>query len=105
MLVFFCTAIIFWHGRCHLMDRHSIHQQLLLSGEKERLKDYLRVQLNDSGWARQIYRKIMDIIAREGQENVTVESISSQILNEAQDLVPEHIRLDIYNQIQVFLSK
>ncbi|KAI9178849.1 Transcription and mRNA export factor eny2 [Blastocladiella emersonii ATCC 22665] len=81
------------------MDHQAVYQKLVVSGQREQVKDFLREQLAESGWRDQVRLKIKEVIDREGIDRVTVDSIMAQVLPVAQEMVPDTTRQQLYNRI------
>ncbi|KAJ1509972.1 Transcription and mRNA export factor eny2 [Coelomomyces lativittatus] len=87
------------------MDLKTLHEKLMVTGEKERLKEQLRLKLVECGWTKHVTKKLNDLIQEQGLDQVTAESLAKDVLPEALVKVPKHIRQDFYQRIQSFLDQ
>ncbi|KAJ3371136.1 Transcription and mRNA export factor eny2 [Allomyces arbusculus] len=86
------------------MDRQSLYQKLMASGERDLVKEQLRAQLAECGWRDQVRAKIREAIERDGIDKVSVESLVHQIVPAAQELVPDRVRQDLCQRVQAALG-
>eukprot|EP00911_Craspedida_sp_UC1_P000693 UC1_evm1s529 len=59
--------------------RAAINQQLVESGEKERLKELLRQKLVECGWRDKLKAHCKEVVKQRGLEQITVEELVAQI--------------------------
>ena len=59
--------------------RTSINHKLVESGEKERLKDHLRMRLIECGWRDQLKLHAKDIVRDRGLERIKLEELVKEI--------------------------
>ena len=85
--------------------RNSINQQLVETGEREKLKELLRVRLSECGWRDQLKQHCKDIIKQRGLEHVTVDDLVQEITPQARQLVPDSVKKELLQRIRTFLAK
>ena len=85
--------------------RNSINQQLVETGEREKLKELLRVRLSECGWRDQLKQHCKDIIKQRGLEHVTVDDLVKEITPQARQLVPDSVKKELLHRIRTFLAK
>eukprot|EP00055_Hartaetosiga_balthica_P003249 m.7113 g.7113 ORF g.7113 m.7113 type:complete len:99 (-) comp2709_c0_seq1:168-464(-) len=83
--------------------RASINQQLIESGDKERIKASLRQTLQRGEWRDQIRAIARQKI--EENSDMSVEDLVAAITPEARQKVPQQVRDDLLNQIRASLQK
>lgn len=84
--------------------RAAINQQLIESGEKERLKELLRQRLVESGWRDQLKAECKKIVQEKGVDKITVEELVSQITPKGRSLVPDAVKKELLQKIRAFLA-
>ena len=80
--------------------RAQIHHKLIESGEKERLKDHLRMRLIECGWRDQLKVHAKDIVRERGLERVKLEDLVKEITSlddqaKAADNIAQQCEADI----------
>eukprot|EP00035_Acanthoeca_spectabilis_P020252 m.431867 g.431867 ORF g.431867 m.431867 type:complete len:106 (-) comp17361_c0_seq1:194-511(-) len=85
--------------------RAAINQQLIESGEKERLKELLRQRLIDSGWRDQLKAECKKVVNEQGVESITVEELVTQITPKGRALVPDGVKKELLQRIRGFLAE
>ncbi|KAL9642847.1 hypothetical protein ABK040_015818 [Willaertia magna] len=86
-------------------EENVIYQRLIASGEKERLKELLRERLEQEGWKEQMKNKIKDVMQETSLSELSTNSLVQHLTPQARTLIPEHVRLEIVQQIHQFLQK
>eukprot|EP00455_Lapot_gusevi_P014567 TRINITY_DN1728_c0_g2_i1.p1 TRINITY_DN1728_c0_g2~~TRINITY_DN1728_c0_g2_i1.p1 ORF type:complete len:103 (-),score=20.60 TRINITY_DN1728_c0_g2_i1:98-406(-) len=84
--------------------RASINQKLVETGEKERLKDYLRARLIECGWRDQLKAHCKEVIKSKGLEKITVEELVQDVTPHGRATVPQNIKVELTQKIREFLS-
>eukprot|EP00009_Paramoeba_aestuarina_P013858 CAMPEP_0201536574 /NCGR_PEP_ID=MMETSP0161_2-20130828/62223_1 /ASSEMBLY_ACC=CAM_ASM_000251 /TAXON_ID=180227 /ORGANISM="Neoparamoeba aestuarina, Strain SoJaBio B1-5/56/2" /LENGTH=96 /DNA_ID=CAMNT_0047942353 /DNA_START=143 /DNA_END=430 /DNA_ORIENTATION=- len=84
--------------------RASIHNQLVESGEKERLKEMLRSKLVECGWRNDVRERCKEIISEKGAENIKADELINEITNEGRKMVPAAVKAELLQEIRQFLS-
>ena len=85
--------------------RASINQQLVETGEREKLKELLRLRLAECGWRDQLKQQCKDIIKKKGLEHVTLDDLVQEITPQARQLVPDSVKKELLHKIRTFLAK
>ncbi|RMX68173.1 hypothetical protein DD238_007811 [Peronospora effusa] len=108
---------------CQQMDEEvkmRIGKRFVQSGEKEKLKEFLRLKLVECGWcdamkqhmqrssslvggildiSREHFEKLIVVIRKKGIDHVTVEDLVEEITLEGRALVPEDVKNEILEKI------
>ncbi|KAF2076897.1 hypothetical protein CYY_001800 [Polysphondylium violaceum] len=87
----------------HIKLRSTIHQRLIESGEKERLKILLKNKLVEGGWRDDIKSYCRDYIKNNNNENLKIEELISQVTPIAKKKVPAQVKQDLVKRIRKFL--
>ena len=85
--------------------RAQIHHKLIESGEKERLKDHLRMRLIECGWRDQLKVHAKDIVRERGLERVKLEDLVKEITSKGRTLVPDSVKRELLIKIKDFLAQ
>eukprot|EP01095_Lingulamoeba_sp_RSL-Kostka_P012775 TRINITY_DN5101_c0_g7_i1.p1 TRINITY_DN5101_c0_g7~~TRINITY_DN5101_c0_g7_i1.p1 ORF type:complete len:112 (-),score=40.31 TRINITY_DN5101_c0_g7_i1:215-550(-) len=84
--------------------RAAINQRLIESGEKERLKEFLRNKLVETGWKDQMKTHCREVIKRKGLDNVTAEELVQEITPIAESQIPESVTEELKKKLRDFLT-
>lgn len=84
--------------------RASIHHKLVESGEKERLKDHLRMRLIECGWKDQLKLHAKDVVRERGLERIKLEELTKEITLKGRTLVPDSVKRELLVKIKEFLA-
>lgn len=84
--------------------RAAINQQLVETGEKERLKEMLRQKLIESGWRDQLKAHCKEVVKAKGVEQITVQELVAEITPKGRALVPDSVKKELLQQIKTFLA-
>ena len=105
------------------VERTTIEQRLVETGEKERLKEHLRNRLIESGWREELKLEakqvrtmlgvlfstsasvISQVVDKKGLNNVTLEDLVKDITPKGRASVPDAVKKELLVKIQDFLSK
>ncbi|CAI5737610.1 unnamed protein product [Hyaloperonospora brassicae] len=82
-----------------------LSERLVQSGEKERLKELLRLQLVECGWHEDMKQFCKAVIRNRGIECVTVEDLIEEIVPRARAAVPEEVKSETLEKIKAFLAR
>eukprot|EP01135_Chromosphaera_perkinsii_P011833 Nk52_evm24s2506 gene=Nk52_evmTU24s2506 len=85
--------------------RQEIHQKLVESGEKERLKELLRTKLIECGWRDDLKSYCKEVVKSKGLDHVTVDELITEITPRARATVPEHVKNELLQRIRKFLAQ
>nr|CAB3242745.1 E(Y)2 transcription and mRNA export factor ENY2 [Phallusia mammillata] len=85
--------------------RAAINQQLVETGEREKLKELLRMRLSECGWRDQLKQICKEIVRERGLEHVTVDDLIQEITPQARQLVPDSIKKELLHRIRTFLAQ
>lgn len=66
--------------------RILINQKLTESGEREKLKDFLRTKLIECGWREEMKTHCKEVIKQKGADNIKAEDIISEIIPKGRGL-------------------
>ncbi|GAM22647.1 hypothetical protein SAMD00019534_058220, partial [Acytostelium subglobosum LB1] len=88
----------------HIKLRSTIHQKLIESGEKERLKILLRNKLVEAGWRDEVKAHCREYIKNNGGENLTIEELIQHITPVAKKKSPPQVKQDLVKRIRKFLG-
>ena len=82
-----------------------IEKKLEESGDKEKLEEYLRQKLIESGWKDELKKKCITIIRNKGLDKINLEELVTELLPHGRSLVRQEIKEDLLNQIKGKLEK
>jgi enhancer of yellow 2 transcription factor len=82
-----------------------IHQRLLESGEKDRLREHLRARLVDCGWRDQVKLEAKRIVRERGLERVHLEDIVAEITPRGRSTVPDEVKRELLTKIKEYLAQ
>ncbi|XP_029360649.1 transcription and mRNA export factor ENY2 [Echeneis naucrates] len=85
--------------------RATINQRLTEKGERERLKELLRVKLTECGWKDQMKAHCKEVIKDKGLEHITVEDLVVEITPKGRALVPDSVKKELLQRIRAFLAQ
>ncbi|XP_078481435.1 transcription and mRNA export factor ENY2 [Ciona intestinalis] len=85
--------------------RSAINQQLVETGEREKLKELLRVRLAECGWRDQLKQLCKEIVRERGLEHVSVDDLVQDITPKARQLVPDTVKKELLQKIRNFLAQ
>ena len=81
-----------------------IHQRLLESGEKDRLREHLRARLIDCGWRDQIRLEAKRIVRERGLERVTLKDIVAEVTPLGREAVPDEVKRELLTKLKEYLA-
>ncbi|TPX56620.1 hypothetical protein PhCBS80983_g04402 [Powellomyces hirtus] len=81
-----------------------IDQKLIRSGEKDRLKEYLRQRLIDCGWRDQMKAYAKDIVMSRPHESMNVEDIVQEVSGKGRAVVPDSVKADLLLRVRKILQ-
>ncbi|KAH7491303.1 hypothetical protein PRIC1_014192 [Phytophthora ramorum] len=82
-----------------------ISERLVQSGEKERLKELLRLKLVECGWRDEMKLHCKEVIRNKGIDQVTVEDLVEEITPKGRATVPEDVKNDLLEKIKAFIEE
>ena len=85
--------------------RATIHQKLIDTGEKDRLKNLLRAKLEECGWRDELKSYCKEVIKNKGLEKITVEELVAEITPRGRATVPAAIKAELLQRIRKFLTQ
>ncbi|XP_003390505.1 PREDICTED: transcription and mRNA export factor ENY2-like [Amphimedon queenslandica] len=88
-----------------LQKKNQINQKFEETGEKERLKELLRMRLRESGWRDKLREHGKVIIDKRGLNNVTVDSLVEEMTPKARELVPDYVKKELLQHIREYIEK
>jgi len=80
------------------------NQRLIESGERDRLVQLLRTRLLECGWRDQIVKECKDIVRDSGVDNITLDSLITQVTPNARSSVPDSVKRELLQRIKTSLS-
>ncbi|EKU21198.1 enhancer of yellow 2 transcription factor-like protein [Nannochloropsis gaditana CCMP526] len=82
----------------------AILQQLIESGEKDRIKALLRERLQEWGWQDQVKEFCKEVMRIKGTESVTLDELVEQVLSKARAAVPDSVKVEALKEVRAFLE-
>ncbi|XP_062038671.1 transcription and mRNA export factor ENY2-like [Lepus europaeus] len=82
--------------------RAAINQKLIETGERERLKEVLRVKC---GWKGQLKAHWKEVIKEKGLEHVTVDDLEAEVAPKGRALVPDGVKKELLRRRRTFLTQ
>ncbi|TFJ84908.1 hypothetical protein NSK_003940 [Nannochloropsis salina CCMP1776] len=82
----------------------AILQQLIESGEKDRIKALLRERLQEWGWQDQVKEFCKEVMRIKGTESVTLDELVAQVLSKARAAVPDSVKVEALKEVRAFLE-
>ncbi|XP_051167100.1 transcription and mRNA export factor ENY2 [Leptopilina boulardi] len=79
--------------------KSAAHQKLVMSGDRDGLKELLRRRLVECGWRDQVKIICKDIIKENGQD-VTYDSLLGSVTPKARSLVPDTVKKELLQKIK-----
>ncbi|EKX54226.1 hypothetical protein GUITHDRAFT_91818, partial [Guillardia theta CCMP2712] len=84
--------------------RASVNQKLEDSGEKERLKEFLRQRLVESGWRDDLKEYCKEVIKDKYREDLSVDELVSEITPRGYATIPDEVKAELLERIRKFLA-
>jgi hypothetical protein len=86
--------------------KKRIEEELVRSGEKERLQILFRNKLSESEWSIQMQKKCEELIRlKGGPQKVSPDLLAQELFSTAKESIPSQIQHDIVNQLKDFVDK
>mmetsp|Transcript_4811 Transcript_4811/g.8459 ORF Transcript_4811/g.8459 Transcript_4811/m.8459 type:complete len:156 (-) Transcript_4811:43-510(-) len=86
--------------------RTELMRRLEESGEKDRIKQALRVKLSECGWQDEMKDISKETIrSRGGVSKITVDELVSELLPRARASVPENVKSDLLGNVRDFARR
>ena len=76
-----------------------------MSGEKERLKDHLRMRLIECGWRDKLKLHAKEVVREKGLERIKLEELVKEITNKGRAEVPDSVKRELLMKIKDFLAQ
>lgn len=83
----------------------AIEQKLTQSGEKNRLKEYVRESLKKCGYSDDIRNYCRNIIRSRPLEDTTITGLVDEVRPHAKLTIPDAIKDDLLNKIKHFIEE
>lgn len=83
----------------------AIHARLVQSGEKDKLKEHLKVRLIECGWRDQLKIRAKEVIKTEGLERIKLEDLIREITPAGRASVPDSVKRELLVKIKDFLAQ
>jgi hypothetical protein len=81
-----------------------LETKLRESGEEQRLEEYLRHKLIDSGWKDELKNHCKEMIRKKGLEKVTVEELVEELTIKGRNTVPMKVKEDLLARIKTYFE-
>ena len=85
--------------------RTSINHKLVESGEKERLKDHLRMRLIECGWRDKLKLHAKEVVREKGLERIKLEELVKETTKKGRAEVPDSVKRELLMKIKDFLAQ
>ncbi|KAI7898109.1 enhancer of yellow 2 transcription factor-like protein B-like protein [Cokeromyces recurvatus] len=85
-------------------SRTAINKLFVESGEKERLLQFLRTRLIESGWNGNLDAYTRDVIRNKNLEKTTLEELEKEVGDYGRAIIKESVKKDVLEQIKKFLD-
>lgn len=79
-------------------------RKMMETGERDRLKEFLRDKLIQSGWRDNLKEHCKVVIKKRGLEKVTVEQLVEEITPHGRSQIPDDVRAELLTRIRSFLQ-
>ncbi|KAF0979614.1 hypothetical protein FDP41_001282 [Naegleria fowleri] len=86
-------------------EENIIYEKLKNSGELERLKELLKTRLHQNGWNDIISSAFRESMEERELAELSVPSIVHDLLPIARSKIPDSVKYEVVQQIQLFLEK
>ncbi|KAJ3281690.1 Transcription and mRNA export factor eny2 [Borealophlyctis nickersoniae] len=83
--------------------RTVIDQKLVKTGEKDKLKEYLRHRLVECGWRDNMKAYCKELLLSKGLEQYTMDDLIKEVTPRGRAMVPDEVRADLLARIRKFL--
>mmetsp|Transcript_108065 Transcript_108065/g.149329 ORF Transcript_108065/g.149329 Transcript_108065/m.149329 type:complete len:114 (-) Transcript_108065:36-377(-) len=84
------------------LDFGVLSKKLDETGEKEKLKEYIKQTLAESGWREEMKKHCVEHIQNKGVEKVTLEDITAEIAPRGRATLPDNLKTDLLNKLRAF---
>eukprot|EP00931_Biecheleriopsis_adriatica_P087485 TRINITY_DN61948_c0_g1_i1.p2 TRINITY_DN61948_c0_g1~~TRINITY_DN61948_c0_g1_i1.p2 ORF type:complete len:108 (+),score=38.08 TRINITY_DN61948_c0_g1_i1:73-396(+) len=88
-----------------VLEQNMLDKKLQESGERERLKQYIITHLSECGWREELKKRCVEFIQNKGVEKVTIEEITADIAPRGRALLPEELKVEVFNRLRTFAQK
>jgi enhancer of yellow 2 transcription factor len=80
-----------------MSDEHqkNLMKHIILTGEKDRTKDWAREQLLECGWRQHILSLCTEIVKNRGLDTITMDDMIEEVLPRARAAIPAEIKTAI----------
>ncbi|XP_012260338.1 transcription and mRNA export factor ENY2 [Athalia rosae] len=78
------------------------HQRLVMVGDRDVLKELLRLRLVECGWRDQVKIICKDLIKENGQD-ISYDTLLSTVTSRARSLVPDSVKKELLQKIKTQL--
>ena len=87
------------------VKKSLIEKKLEESGEKEKLEEYLRQKLIESGWKDELKAHCIEIIRTKGLDKINLEDLVEELLPKGRSLVPTNVKEELLSKIKTNLEQ
>ncbi|KAI8893615.1 transcription factor e(y)2-domain-containing protein [Globomyces pollinis-pini] len=84
--------------------RPIIENKLIKTGEKDRLREYLRQRLIECGWKEELKIYCREVIQTKGLDHVTIDDLVKEITPKGKAMVPEAVKNEMMTKIRKYLT-
>jgi len=85
--------------------RQALTKKLTETGEKDKLKQFIRDRLSQSGWRDDLKQYTIEYIKNKGLDKITVDEIVSEIAPRGRAMVPESLKSELLTRIKEFSER
>mmetsp|Transcript_108725 Transcript_108725/g.307530 ORF Transcript_108725/g.307530 Transcript_108725/m.307530 type:complete len:112 (-) Transcript_108725:102-437(-) len=82
-----------------------LQKKLQETGERERLKQYIRSSLNENGWREDLKTHCIEYIKSKGIEKVTIEEMVQDIAPRGRASLPDALKTELLNKLRTFAEQ
>mmetsp|Transcript_20718 Transcript_20718/g.62429 ORF Transcript_20718/g.62429 Transcript_20718/m.62429 type:complete len:119 (+) Transcript_20718:446-802(+) len=81
----------------------AVSQQLVASGEKDRLKAVLRQRLAECGWTEDVTRHAREVVAKSKDAPPTADEIADAVRQRGRQRVPDQIKAELLTELRTII--
>eukprot|EP00427_Karlodinium_veneficum_P020328 CAMPEP_0169131800 /NCGR_PEP_ID=MMETSP1015-20121227/38448_1 /TAXON_ID=342587 /ORGANISM="Karlodinium micrum, Strain CCMP2283" /LENGTH=108 /DNA_ID=CAMNT_0009196101 /DNA_START=95 /DNA_END=421 /DNA_ORIENTATION=+ len=83
-----------------LLEKSALNKKLVETGDRERLKQFIKTSLNECKWREELKAHSIEYIQQKGIEKVTLQDITSAIAPKAREKIPEELKTELFNRLR-----
>jgi len=85
--------------------RQALTRKLTESGEKDKLKKFIRDRLSQCGWRDDLKQYTIEYIKNKGLDKISVDQIVTEIAPRGRAMVPESLKAELLTKIKDFSDR